>query len=329
MSAENKTPKNIGILTSGGDCPGMNCFIRAAVRTALGYNFGVKGIKGGYAGIFQEKIIDMGVSSVGNILQRGGTILRSSRCKEFFDPVQRTKAYQILKKHKIDALVVMGGNGTFAGAHVLHQEHGIPVVGVPGTIDNDILGTDYSIGFDTAVQTAVEAVDNIRDTAASHGRNFLVEVMGRKSPAIALKVGICSGAENIIFNPEEENFDQVVKDIKRGMDRGKRSSIVIVAEGEKPGLSYHVADILQEKYQIESKVCVLGHIQRGGSPTAYDRFMASKMGYMAVQALSAGSFPSAVVFRNGNVVVTSMEKCLKTKKKVKKESLEIVRTLSI
>ncbi|TDJ04949.1 MAG: 6-phosphofructokinase [Deltaproteobacteria bacterium] len=321
--------KTIGILTSGGDCPGMNCSIRAVVRTALGEGIKVKGIIGGYAGIFKEDIIEMSASSVGNILQRGGTILRSSRCLQFHEKSKRKKAYQILKKHGIEALVVMGGNGTFAGAYVFYQEHKIPIVGIPGTIDNDIQGTEYSIGFDTAIQTAMEAVDKIRDTAFSHDRNFLVEVMGRKSPAIALKVGVCSGAENIIFNPEEEDLAHIVQDIKRGIKRGKKSSIIIVAEGEKPGLSYAIQGELKEKFGIESKVCVLGHIQRGGSPTAFDRFMASKMGFTAVKALVEKKYPTVTVYKNGRVTLAPLNKCLETKKRPNKDALEIVRALSI
>ncbi|RLA63982.1 MAG: 6-phosphofructokinase [Epsilonproteobacteria bacterium] len=326
---QKKSLKTIGILTSGGDCPGMNCSIRAIVRTAIGEGIRVKGIEGGYAGIFKENIINLSISSVGNIIQRGGTILRSSRCLEFHEKSFRKKAAVILKRHGIDALVVMGGNGTFAGAHIFNQEHGIPVVGIPGTIDNDIMGTEYSIGFDTAIQTAMEAVDKIRDTAFSHNRNFLIEVMGRKSPAIALKVGVCSGAENIILNPEEEDLDQVVKDIKRGIKRGKKSSIIIVAEGEEPGLSYALQAELKEKYKIDSTVCILGHIQRGGSPTAFDRFMASKMGFMAVKALIAKNYPSVTIYKNGRVTIAPLKKCLDTKKKPKKEALELIRALSI
>lgn len=324
-----KRPKTIGILTSGGDCPGMNCSIRAVVRTALGAGIKVKGIIGGYAGIFKEDILDISVSSVGNILQRGGTILRSSRCLEFHEKAERKKAYKILKRHGIEALVVMGGNGTFAGANVFYQEHKVPIVGIPGTIDNDIKGTEYSIGFDTAIQTAMEAVDKIRDTAFSHDRNFLVEVMGRKSPAIALKVGVCTGAENIIFNPEDEDLAKVVNDINRGIERGKKSSIIIVAEGEEPGLSYAVQEELRDKYGIKSRVCVLGHIQRGGSPTAFDRFMASKMGYMAVKALIDKKYPTVTAYKNGRVVLVPLSKCLETKKRPNKDALEIVRALSI
>jgi len=329
MPRKKSLPKTIGILTSGGDCPGMNCSIRAVVRTAIGLGIHVKGIEGGYAGILGEKIKNMSVSSVGNILQRGGTILRTSRCPEFHEKSYRKKAYQILKKHNIDALVVMGGNGTFAGANVFYNEYKIPVVGIPGTIDNDIMGTEYSIGFDTAIQTAMEAVDKIRDTAFSHSRIFLVEVMGRKSPAIALKVGVCSGAENIIFNPEDEDLAQVVKDIKRGEKRGKKSSIIIVAEGEEPGLSYALQAELKEKFKIESTVCILGHIQRGGSPTAFDRFMASKMGYIAVKALAEHNYPMVTIYKNGRVALAPLHKCLETKKRPNKEALEIVRALSI
>ena len=279
MSEENKI-KSIAILCSGGDSPGMNCAIRSAVRTAIANDLKVYGIRRGYAGLLEGSITEMDVSSVGNILQHGGTILQTSRCPEFLDADIRKEAAHILKRKGIDALVIIGGNGSFNGAWALNQEQGVKIAGIPGTIDNDISGTDYAIGFDTAVQTAVEAVDKIRDTASSHDRTFIVEVMGRKSPAIALHVGMCTGAENIIFPTKDEkiDFDQIAADIKRGIKRGKGSSIIIASEGRKVGLSHRVQDELAKNHQIDSRVCILGHIQRGGNPTAQDRFIEFSLG---------------------------------------------------
>ena len=251
MTKENDRPqtiKSIAVLCSGGDSPGMNCAIRSVVRTGIGSGLEVYGIQRGYQGLLQGNFRLMNESSVGNIIQKGGTMLQTSRCPEFFQKETRKEAANLLKRKNIDALVVIGGNGSFAGAMALHKEHNFPVVGIPGTIDNDISGTDYTIGFDTAVQTAVEAVDKIRDTAFSHERTFIVEVMGRKSPDIALHVGVCTGAENIILPHSDIDYKQISSDIERGIRRGKGSSILIVAEGEGPGLSYEVQKELKEKY---------------------------------------------------------------------------------
>ena len=226
---------HIGLLCSGGDAPGMNCAIRAVVRTALFHGINVTGIKRGYAGLLRGEFQAMNLSSVGNIIQRGGTILQTSRSPEFMKPVFRKKAVDILRAQRIDALVVIGGDGSFNGAKALWDEHQFPVIGIPGTIDNDISGTEYTIGFDTAVQTAIEAVDRIRDTAHSHARTFLVEVMGRNSSAIALKVGVCTGAENVLLPHDEVDHKKIVEDIQRGIARGKESSIVIVAKAQLPG----------------------------------------------------------------------------------------------
>lgn len=323
--------KTIAVLCSGGDSPGMNCAIRSVVRTAIAKGLEVYGIQRGFAGLLEGNVRKMDVSSVGNILQHGGTVLQTSRCPEFLQPDIRKEAAHILRRKGIDALIVIGGNGSYNGAWELHQEHGVPVVGIPGTIDNDIEGTEYSIGFDTAVQTAVEAVDKIRDTAHSHERTFIVEVMGRKSPAIALHVGLCSGAENIIFptNDENLNVDSIAEDIKRGIKRGKSSSIIIAAEGEVEGLSHRVKDELLSKHNIDSKVCILGHIQRGGNPTANDRFIASQMGYHAVQALVDGKLASATVQKNGKIFADELKNCLGKKFDVDPAMVEIVKTLSI
>jgi 6-phosphofructokinase 1 len=300
---------HIGLLCSGGDSPGMNCAIRAVVRTALFHGMKVTGIKRGYAGLLKSEFMPMGLSSVGNIIQRGGTILQTSRCPEWMKPEFRAKGAEILKAEGIDALIVIGGDGSFNGAKLLWDEHHFPVVGIPGTIDNDISGTDYTIGFDTAVQTAIEAVDRIRDTAHSHARTFLVEVMGRNSSAIALKVGVCTGAENVLLPHEKIDHQKIVDDIKRGMARGKDSSIVIVAEGPVAGRSYEIQKILKEKYQLDAHVAILGHIQRGGSPTANDRFIASQMGNLAIEALMKNNFPTVTVEKNGKVTLAPLAEC--------------------
>ncbi|OIQ19610.1 MAG: 6-phosphofructokinase [Bacteriovorax sp. MedPE-SWde] len=322
--------KSVAVLCSGGDSPGMNCAIRAVVRTAVANDLDVYGIQRGYAGLLEGNVKKMDASSVGNILQHGGTILQTSRCPEFHEEEIRKEAAHILKRKGIDALVVIGGNGSFNGAWSLHEEHGVSVVGIPGTIDNDIEGTDYSIGFDTAVQTAVEAVDKIRDTAHSHDRTFIVEVMGRKSPAIALHVGLCTGAENIILPTTEDiDFDQIVSDIKRGISRGKGSSIIIAAEGEKEGLSHRIKEVLKDKYSIDSHTCILGHIQRGGNPTAHDRFLASQMGYIAVASLINGEVATVAAQRNGKVLSVPFKECLGKKFDTDPQFIDIVKTLSI
>lgn len=324
------TIKSIAVLCSGGDSPGMNCAIRSVVRTAISKGLEVYGIQRGYAGLLEGNVKKMDASSVGNILQRGGTILQTSRCPEFHEKDIRTEAAHILKRKGIDALIVIGGNGSFNGAWDLHKEHGVIVAGIPGTIDNDIEGTDYSIGFDTAVQTAVEAVDKIRDTAHSHDRTFVVEVMGRKSPDIALHVGLCTGAENIILPTKDKiDFDQIAADIKRGVNRGKGSSIIIAAEGEKEGLSHRVKDELLNKHGIDSRVCILGHIQRGGHPTAHDRFLASQMGYIAVESLYNGDKAVVTAQRDGQILSVPFQECLGKKFNTDPKFLDIVKTLSI
>ena len=259
----------------------------------------------------------------------GGTILQTSRCLDFLKPDIRKEASNILKRKKVDALVVIGGNGSFNGAYALHKEHGIPIIGIPGTIDNDISGTDYTVGFDTAVQTAVEAVDKIRDTAHSHARTFIVEVMGRKSTAIALHVGVSTGAENIVFPSKDVNFEEIANDINRGVKGGKSSSIIIVAEGDEPGLSYKIQNHLMMDHDIIAHVCILGHIQRGGNPSALDRFIASKMGYMAVKSLIDGASPVVTAFLNGFVEVIPFENCLEKKTEYEKPYQDLVKALSI
>ncbi len=321
--------KRIAVLCSGGDSPGMNCAIRAVVRTGIGAGLEVFGIQKGYAGLLEGNIRALDVSSVGNILQHGGTILQTSRCPEFMTAEGRKEAANLLKRKKIDALIVIGGDGSFNGAMALYNEHQIPVVGIPGTIDNDIDGTDYTIGFDTAVQNAVEAVDKIRDTANSHARTFIVEVMGRKSPAIALKVGICTGAENVILPTATIDYGKIVGDIDRGIKRGKTSSILIAAEGEVEGVGHTIQKELKEKFNLQAHVCILGHIQRGGNPTPTDRLIASQMGHQAVKALVSGEFASATVFRNGKVVIANLKDCLRKKNEFDVSDVELLTLLSI
>lgn len=304
------TFKHIGILCSGGDSPGMNCAIRAVVRTALYHGIQVTGIRRGYAGLLRAEFQNMNLSSVGNIIQRGGTILQTSRSPEFMKPEFRKKAVDIMKSEKMEALVVIGGDGSFNGAMALWKEHNFPVIGIPGTIDNDISGTEYTIGFDTAVETAIEAVDRIRDTAHSHARTFLVEVMGRNSSAIALKVGVCTGAENVLLPHEKVDYQKLVDDIKRGISRGKESSIIIVAEGPVAGRSYEIQQVLKDLYHVDAHVAILGHIQRGGSPTADDRFIASQMGNLAVESLIAGKYPKVTVVQSGKVLLNDLENCV-------------------
>jgi 6-phosphofructokinase 1 len=271
----------------------------------------------------------MNLSSVGNIIQRGGTILQTSRSPEFMKPNFRKTAVDILKAQGIEALIIIGGDGSFNGAMALWNEHQYPVIGIPGTIDNDISGTEYTIGFDTAVETAIEAVDRIRDTAHSHARTFLVEVMGRNSSAIALKVGVCTGAENILLPHEKVNHQKIVDDIQRGVARGKESSIIIVAEGPVAGRSYDIQHVLKDMYHLDAHVAILGHIQRGGSPTADDRFIASQMGNLAVTALEENKYPMVTVFQKGKVLLNDMKNCITKSDDNFSEYLKLAETLSI
>ncbi len=320
---------HIGLLCSGGDSPGMNCAIRAVVRTAIYHGIQVTGIKRGYAGLLRGEFQNMNLSSVGNIIQRGGTILQTSRCPEFMKESFRKKAVDILKAQGIEALVVIGGDGSFNGAKALWDEHQFPVIGIPGTIDNDISNTEYTIGFDTAVQTAIEAVDRIRDTAHSHARTFLVEVMGRNSSAIALKVGVCTGAENVLLPHEKVNHQKLVDDIQRGIARGKDSSIIIVAEGPVAGRSYEIQHVLKDMYHMDTHVVILGHIQRGGSPSSNDRFIASQMGNIAVEALIAGNYPKVTVVQNGKVLLNDLSNCTTKSDHNFIEYQKLAQTLSI
>ena len=325
----NKTPQSLAVLTSGGDSPGMNAAIRSIVRTAVYHGIKVWGIERGYQGLIENQMSMMDVSSVGNIIQRGGTILHSSRSEDFRTPAGRKKAAQVLHERKIDGLIVIGGDGSYNGANQLFLEQKVPVIGIPGTIDNDITGTDYTIGFDTALHTAIEAVDKIRDTAFSHERTFIVEVMGRNSSSLAVHVGIGTGAENIVLPHDEIDYASIAHDISRGIKRGKKSSIIIVAEGKTEGRSYLIQKILKEKFQLPAHVCILGHIQRGGSPGPLDRFMAAMMGNMAVTGMIENNFPAATCYDQGKVVLKPLEACLQKKNFIAESIVQVSKTLSI
>ena len=308
--------KRIGVFTSGGDAPGMNACVRAVVRTAIYHGLEVIGILRGYVGMIKGEMIEMDLSSVSNIIQRGGTILKTARSEEFMEEGGRAEAAKNLREWNIDALVAIGGDGTYRGASRLSQEHGISVVGVPGTIDNDIYGTDFTIGYDTAINTAMDAIDRIRDTAASHERIFFIEVMGRESGFIALEVGVAGGAEAILIPEVETDIDEMCRILMRGRARGKTSSIVIVAEGNRSGGTYEVAEKVKERTGLDYRVTVLGHIQRGGSPTVRDRVLASKLGSAAVEALLKGKFNVMVGEVNGQVKLTPLEMIWTHKKQV-------------
>lgn len=320
--------KTIAIVTSGGDSPGMNAAIRAIVRQAHSRQIKVVGVIRGYGGILEGNFTEMNLSSVANIIQRGGTILLTDRCKEFYEASYRKEAANILRRRKIDGLIVIGGDGSFRGAHLLATEHQIPVIGIPGTIDNDIFGTDYTIGFDTAINTAIDAADKIRDTAGSLERTFLVEVMGKASAFIASEVGISVGAEFVVQPTELDPAEQIHHAVKRGLDRGKRSSIVVIAEGETSGRSYQIAEKLLKEYQIDSRVCVLGHIQRGGSPTARDRVAASRMGAKAVESFLNYKIPVMIGTHGDDLIETPLEHAFGKRREFKDELIRLASTLA-
>jgi 6-phosphofructokinase 1 len=280
--------KRIGVLTSGGDAPGMNACIRAIVRYGISSGLEVVGIRRGYCGVLEEDFMKLGPRSVANIIHRGGTILETARCEEMKTEEGVRKASEILQREGIEGLITIGGDGTFRGAVALAETGNVKVIGIPGTIDNDVYGTDNTIGFDTAVNTALDAIDKIRDTCQSLQRPFFVEVMGKSRGFIALDVGIAGGAEEILIPESETKIDQLCLDIRNSFDRGKRCSIVVVAEGDEAGGALKVARQVGERLKLEYRICVLGHVQRGGSPTARDRILASKLGAAAVDALVNG-----------------------------------------
>ena len=321
--------KKIGVLTSGGDSPGMNAAVRAVVRTGLYHGLEMYGVVRGYAGMVDDDIFKMESRSVANIIQRGGTILKTARCKEFFEYEGRKKAYENLKKRGIDGLVVIGGDGSFNGALKFSKEFDIPCIGLPGTIDKDIAGTDFTIGFDTAVNTAVEAIDKIRDTADAHDRLFIIEVMGRDAGYIALHSGIATGAEHILIPEKKTDIDQVVKSLQEKEKRKKLVNLIVVAEGDEFGGAEEVAKHVKTKLpHIDTRVCILGHIQRGGSPTCLDRLIASRMGYHAVESLMVGRNNVMVGIQNNKMHYTPLENAVKAKQKINEEWMKIVKILA-
>ncbi|MBI1341764.1 MAG: 6-phosphofructokinase [Terrimonas sp.] len=324
-----KKVTKIGVLTSGGDAPGMNAAVRAVVRTGLYHGLEVYGIMRGYQGLIEDDIVQMDSRSVANIIQRGGTILKTARCKEFYEPEGREKAYQILKKRGIDGLVIIGGDGSFRGAVKFSQEFDIPCIGIAGTIDKDIYGTDFTIGFDTAVNTAVEAIDKIRDTMDAHDRIFIIEVMGRDAGYIALHSGIATGAENILIPERKTDINDVIRSLQEKERRKKLVNLIVVAEGDDFGGADEVERTISEKLpQAEIRVCILGHIQRGGSPSCLDRLIASRMGFHAVESLVEGRYNVFVGILNNKMHYIPLEAAVKNKAKISDEWMRIVKILA-
>ncbi|MDG1822847.1 MAG: 6-phosphofructokinase [Flavobacteriaceae bacterium] len=315
----------IAVLTSGGDAPGMNAAIRSVARSAAFHKIACLGINQGYQGLIENKIKQLGPRAVNNIINKGGTILKSARSNEFRTKAGRKKAYENLKKHGIEALVVIGGDGSFTGGLIFQQEFGVPVIGIPGTIDNDIYGTSHTIGYDTALNTVVEAVDKIRDTAISHNRLFFVEVMGRDAGHIALNSGIGAGAEEILIPEEDMGLERLLESLKRSKKSGKLSSIVMVAEGDKIGKNvFELAEYIEDNLPAyEIRVSVLGHMQRGGAPSCFDRVLASRMGLRAVEALRDGISGNMVGISDGNMILTPLEKAIKGKSKIDNELVRV------
>lgn len=324
--------KRIAVFTSGGDAPGMNACIRAVVRGAVYHGIEVFGIRRGYNGMINGDIFQMTSHSVSNIVQRGGTILKSARSKEFMTVEGRKKAYDQLQKFGIEGLIAIGGNGTFTGATIFYDEYGIPTVGAPGTIDNDLYGTDYTIGFDTAVNTALEAIDKIRDTADSHDRIFFIEVMGRDSGYIAIQSGIAGGAEMVMVPEVLTPISEVVNVLKQGWSRQKSSSIIVVAEGEEEGNAVEVAEKIRKQVDdpdIDMRVTTLGHIQRGGIPTAYDRILASRLGLGALEGLMDGHKNEMAGVINNELIYTPFRDTIRLPKPINQDLLRMVKILSV
>ena len=321
-------PKRIAVLTSGGDAPGMNACIRSVVRTAFHYQIEPMGVMRGFSGLLKRDFVSFNARSVANILQRGGTMLMASRCEEFFLPEQRAAAYLNLKTAEIDALIAIGGDGTMKGLDCLSKEHRLAVYGIPGTIDNDLLGTDYTVGFDTALNTALEMIDRLRDSASSYDRVMVVEVMGRQCGQIALQVSLACGAEEVLLPETKTDVDQVISSIKKSHSQGKNSHIIVVAEGDELGGSVEIAKTLKEHLEIPVRVCILGHVQRGGNPTARDRILAGKLGKEAVEALIDGKSSMMVGEINKQIIHTPFSECVSGHKPVSKEDLNLMAILA-
>ena len=323
--------KRIGVLTSGGDAPGMNAAVRAVVRTAAFLKLESVAIYQGYQGLIDDKTQIMNPRSVNNIINKGGTILKSARCSEFHNTEGRKKAFETIKKHKIDSLIIIGGDGSFTGAMIFQSEFKIPVVGIPGTIDNDIFGTSHTIGYDTALNTVIDAIDKIRDTAISHNRLFFVEVMGRDAGHIALNTGIGAGAEEILIPEENMGLERLLESLSRSEKSGKSSSIVVIAEGDKTGKNvFDIAEYIEKNMpNYDVRVSVLGHMQRGGRPTCFDRVLASRMGVKAVESLYEGKSNVMVGFKEDEIILTPLEKAIKGKSEINKDLVRVSDILSL
>lgn len=322
--------KYIGILTSGGDASGMNAAIRAVTRSAICNGFKVKGIYRGYEGLINDEIKELTTEDVSSIIQRGGTILKTARSQAFTTPEGRKKAYEVMQKENINALVVIGGDGSLTGARIFAEEYDIVCIGLPGTIDNDLYGTDYTIGYDTALNTIVECVDKIRDTATSHDRIFFVEVMGRDAGFLALNGAIASGAEAAIIPEFSTEVDQLEEFIKNGFRKSKNSSIVLVAESELTGGAMHYAERVKNEYpQYDVRVTILGHLQRGGSPTAHDRILASRLGAAAIDAIMEDQRNVMIGIEHDEIVYVPFSKAIKNDKPIKKDLVNVLKELSI
>ena len=323
--------KRIGVLTSGGDAPGMNAAVRAVVRTAAFLKLDSVAIYQGYQGLIDDKTQIMNPRSVNNIINKGGTILKSARCSEFHSTEGRKKAFETIKKHKIDSLIIIGGDGSFTGAMIFQSEFKIPVIGIPGTIDNDIFGTSHTIGYDTALNTVIDAIDKIRDTAISHNRLFFVEVMGRDAGHIALNTGIGAGAEEILIPEENMGLERLLESLSRSEKSGKSSSIVVIAEGDKTGKNvFDIAEYIEKNMpNYDVRVSVLGHMQRGGRPTCFDRVLASRMGVKAVESLNEGKSNAMVGLKEDEIILTPLEKAIKGKSEINKDLVRVSDILSL
>lgn len=318
--------KKIGVLTSGGDGPGMNAAIRAIVRSSLRNGLAVDGIMRGYEGILHEEIIPLNHRSVSNIINRGGTILKTARSKEFGTEEGKDKAYKILKKHNIDALIVIGGDGSYKGASKLYEKYGYPVVGIPGTIDNDLNGTDQTIGCHTAVNTALDAIDKIRDTAHSMERVFIIEVMGNKSGYIAVEVALGAGAEDVIIPERKFDYEKMCREMREGHDKGKVSWMIVVAEGA--GKAHEIANTVTTMTGLETRFVVLGHIQRGGTPTGRDRILGTRLGAAAVECIMNGNFGKAIGILQDNINIIDLKEAVSREFKHLDEYLRLVKLLT-
>ena len=322
--------KRVGVLTSGGDAPGMNAAIRSTVRACIYYGIEPVAIYEGYKGLIENQMEVVNARSVANIINQGGTFLKSARCQEFRSKEGRAKAFENAKAAGLDALVIIGGDGSFTGAMLLEEEHGLPCIGIPGTIDNDIYGTDYTIGYDTALNTVVEAIDKIRDTATSHNRLFFIEVMGRDAGFIALNTGIAAGAENILIPEEDKPVEHLMESLQKSGRAGKTSSIIVVAEGDRSGGVFELSRQVEEQFpEYEVKVTVLGHIQRGGHPTCSDRVLASRLGVAAIESLRKGESGIMVGVRDQQVVKTPLERAISKQNLIDNHLVKVAEIVSV